>query len=83
MGVFQWTWRAANRLPRTQTCNLFSAIDEQVREKWKKVVYYVYFVPKSPYNSLRSLHAVSAYLSRIVPELFPDMHRYEARKGDP
>ena len=31
-------------------------------------------------NSLRSLHAVIAYLFPIVPELFP---QYEARKGDP
>src|SRR4030065_1326441 len=28
-------------------------------------------------------HTVIAYLFPIVPELFPDMHRYEARKGDP
>ncbi len=28
-------------------------------------------------------HTVIAYLSRIVPELCPDMHRYEARKSDP
>jgi hypothetical protein len=49
--------------------NTFSAIDEQVGEKGKKVVYYVYFVPKSPYCS-----------SISVPELFP---QYEARKGDP
>ena len=28
-------------------------------------------------------HTVLAYLFPIVPELFPDMHRYEARKGDP
>ncbi|OGO64535.1 MAG: hypothetical protein A2029_15905 [Chloroflexi bacterium RBG_19FT_COMBO_47_9] len=28
-------------------------------------------------------HTVIAYLFPIVPELFPDMHRYEARKGGP
>jgi hypothetical protein len=51
---------------------LFSAIDEQVGEKGEKAVYYVYYVPKSP-----------DCISISVPELFPDMHRYEARKGDP
>ena len=56
------------------------AIEEQVGEKGKKAVHYVYDVPKSPYNSLRSLPAVLAYLFPIVPELFP---QYEARKGDP
>jgi len=29
-----------------RTLDLFSAIDEQVREKGKKGVYYVYYVPK-------------------------------------
>jgi len=43
-----------------KSVGFFSAIDEQVGEKGKKVVYYVYFVPKSPYKSLRFLHAVSA-----------------------
>jgi hypothetical protein len=38
----------------------FSAIDEQVGEKEKKAVYYVYYVPKSPYCA-----------SISVPELFP------------
>ena len=54
-------------------------MDKQVGDKGGKVVYYVLFVPKSPY-----------YSSIFVPELFPnctrsvpDMHRYEARKGDP
>jgi len=55
--------------------DLFSTIDTQVGEKWKNAVYYVYFVPKSPYNSLRSLPAVTAYL-------YPNP-QYEARKGDP
>ena len=68
---------------RTRTRGLFSAIEEQVGEKTENAVHYVYYVPKSPYNSLRSLLAVLAYLFPIVPELFPDMHRYEARKGDP
>jgi hypothetical protein len=45
-----------------RTLDLFSAIDEQGGEKEKNAVYYVYFVPKSAYNSLRSLLAVSAYL---------------------
>src|SRR4030066_1436891 len=47
----------------------FSAIEEQVGEKGKKAVYYVYYVPKSPYCA-----------SISVPELFP---QYEARNGDP
>jgi len=55
-------------------------IDEQVGEKGKKVVYYVYYVPKSPNNLLRSLPVVLAYLFPNFPELFP---QYEARKGDP
>jgi hypothetical protein len=57
---------------RIRTRGLFSAIDEQVKEKGKKAVYYVYFVPKSLYC-----------FSIPVPELFPDKHRFEARKGDP
>jgi hypothetical protein len=32
-----------------RTRDFFSAIDEQLGEKCKKAVYYVYFVPKSPY----------------------------------
>ena len=44
----------------------------QIGEKGKKAVHYVYYVPKSPYCA-----------SISVPELFPDMHRYEARNGDP
>jgi hypothetical protein len=53
-----------------RTLDLFSAIDEQVGEKGKKAVYYVYYVPKSPYC-----------YSIFVPELCPDMYRYEARKA--
>ena len=45
-----------------RTRGLFSAIEEQIGEKGKKAVHYVYYVPKSPYNSLRSLLAVQAYL---------------------
>ena len=52
-----------------RTRGLFSAIEEQVGEKGKKVVFYVYCVPKSPYC-----------ISISVPKLFP---QYEARKGDP
>ena len=52
-----------------RTIDLFSAMDKMVGEKGKKAVYYVYFVPKSPYCA-----------SISVPELFP---QYEARKGDP
>jgi hypothetical protein len=48
-------------------------MDKNAGEKGKKVVYYVYYRPKSPYNSLRSLQAVLVYL-------YP---RYEARKGSP
>ena len=62
-----------------RTRGLFSAIDKQVGEKGGNAVYYVYVVPKSPYCS-----------SISVPELFPsctrsspDMHHYEARKGNP
>jgi hypothetical protein len=79
-----WTWRGHRHLPlggaacrRIRTLDLFSAIDEQVGEKGKKAVYYVYYVPNSPYNLLRSLHAVSAYLYPIVQP------QYKARKGDP
>jgi hypothetical protein len=50
-----------------RTRDFFSAIDEQVGEKGGKAVYYVYFVPKSPY-----CYSIS------VPELFP---QYEARKA--
>jgi hypothetical protein len=45
-----------------RTRDFFSAIDEQVGEKGNKTVYYVYCVPKPPYNLLRSLPAVTAYL---------------------
>jgi hypothetical protein len=44
-----------------RTRGFFSAIDEQVGEKGKKAVYYVYYVPKSPY-----CYSIS------VPELFPN-----------
>ena len=54
---------------RIRTLDLFSALEEQVREKGGNAVHYVYCVPKSPY-----------YYSISVPELFP---QYEARKGDP
>ena len=68
-------WEYFNGPGGTRTSVFFSAIDEQVGEKCKKVVYYVYFVPKSPYNSLRSLQAVTAYLfsncSRIVRAVYP------------
>jgi hypothetical protein len=46
-----------------RTRGLFSAIDKMVGEKGKITVDNVYYRPKSPYNSLRSFHAVSAYLS--------------------
>jgi hypothetical protein len=52
-----------------RTRGLFSAIEEQVGEKRKKAVHYVYYVTKSPYCA-----------SISVPELYP---QYEARKGDP
>jgi hypothetical protein len=52
-----------------RTLGLFSAIEEQVGEKGEKAVYYVYYVPKSPYCA-----------SISVPELYL---QYEARKGDP
>jgi len=59
-----WTWRIRTR-------SFFSAIEEQLGEKGGNAVHYVYCVPKSPYNSLRSLPAVIAYLypncSRIMP----------------
>ena len=56
-----------------RTRGLFSAIDEQIGEKGKKAVYYVYYLPKSPYC-----------VSISVPELYPNCtRRYEARKGDP
>jgi hypothetical protein len=55
---------------RIQTREIFSAIEEQVGEKEKNAVHFVYYVPKSPYNSLRSLQSVLAYLfpncSRIM-----------------
>jgi len=44
-----------------RTLGLFSAINEG-GEKGGNAVHYVYYVPKSAYNSLRSLLAVSAYL---------------------
>jgi hypothetical protein len=46
------------------------------REKVEKDVYYVLEMPFIP-------SCLEHICSRIVPELFPDMHRYEARKGDP
>ena len=56
--------RITARSFKTRTRDLFSAIDKQVGEKGKKVVYYVYFVPKSPYCS-----SISA------PKLFPNSSR--------
>ena len=47
-----------------RTRGLFSAIEEQVGEKGKKAVYYVYYVPKSPYCD-----------SISVPKLFPNCTR--------
>jgi hypothetical protein len=61
--------RITARTFETQARVFFSAIDEQIGEKGEKVVYYVYFVPISPYCT-----------SISVPELFP---QHEARKGDP
>jgi len=55
-------------------------MDKMVGEKGKKAVYYVYFVPKSPYNSMLSLHAVTAYL---YPNGSRRVQQFEARKGDP
>ena len=55
----------------TRTRVFLSAIDEQVGEKGKKAVYYVYFIPKSSYNSLRSLHAVAHICTRIVQAVYP------------
>jgi hypothetical protein len=49
---------------RTRTRDFFSAMDEQVGEKGEKAVYYVYFVPKSPYCA-----------SISVPKLFPNCSR--------
>jgi len=46
----------------TRTRVFLSAIEEQVGEKGENVVHYVYYYPKSPYNWLHSLHAVSEYL---------------------
>jgi hypothetical protein len=66
-----WTpgeWGYSSGPGGIRTLDFFSAIEEQVGEKGEKAVYYVYFVPKSPYCS-----------SISVPELFP---QYEARKGD-
>jgi len=66
-----------------RTRDLFSVIEEQVGEKGENAVHYVYYVPKSPYNSLRSLPAVLAYLFSNCSRRVPDMHRYEARNGGP
>jgi hypothetical protein len=44
-----------------RTLDFFSAIDIMAGVKGKKAVYYVYFVPKSPYCS-----------SISIPELFPN-----------
>jgi hypothetical protein len=62
-----------------RTLDLLSAIDKQVGENGKKAVYYVYFVPKSPYCSSISVPELFLNCTRSVP----DMHRYEARKGNP
>ena len=61
--------RITTRSFKTRARDFCSAIDEQIGEKGGKAVYYVYFVPKSPYCA-----------SISVPELFP---QYEARKGYP
>jgi len=73
-GVFEWTWRGHRHLPlggaacqRIRTRDFFSAIDKQVGEKGEKAVYYVYFVPKSPYCS-----------SISVPELYMQCTRYSS-----
>ncbi len=58
-----------------RTLELFIVIDVQIGEKRENTFYYVYFVPKSPYNSLRSLHIASAYLYPIGPAVFSNMHR--------
>jgi hypothetical protein len=55
-------------------------MDKIVGEKGEKTVHYGYYVPKSPYNSLRSLHAVIAYL---YPNCTLRVQQYVARKGDP
>ena len=60
-----------------RTRGLFSAIEEQVGEKGKKAVYYVYYVPKSPYCASISVPKLFPNCTRSVP----DMHRYETRKG--
>ncbi len=60
-----------------RTRDFFSAIDEQVGEKRGKAVYYVYFVPKSPYCDRISVPELFPNCTRSVP----DMHRYEARKA--
>ncbi len=48
LGVLRWTWWGHRHLPlggaacrRTRTRDFFSAVDKQVGEKGKKVVYYV------------------------------------------
>jgi hypothetical protein len=61
----------------TRTRVFFSAIDEQVGEKGGKAVYYVYYVPKSPYCSSISVPKLFPNCTRSVP----DMHRYKARKA--
>jgi hypothetical protein len=79
-GIFHkilWTWRGHRHLPlggaacrRIRTRDFFSAMDKMVGAKLKMVIYYIYYHPKSPYNSLphtnragdRSLWAVTAYL---------------------
>jgi len=50
---------------RYQLRCIFCWIDEQIGEKGTKTVYFVHYVPKSPYTSLRSLPAVTAYLFPI------------------
>jgi hypothetical protein len=60
-------WEYFNGPGGIRTRGLFGAIEEQVGEKGKKTVYYVYYVPKSPYCA-----------SISVPKLFP---QYDARKA--
>jgi hypothetical protein len=60
-----------------RTRDFFSEIDEQVGENGEKAVYYVYYVPKSPYCISISVPKLFPNCTRSVP----DMHRYEARKA--
>jgi hypothetical protein len=62
-------WRYFSGPGGIRTLDLFSAMDKQVGEKGKKDVYYVYFVPKSAYNLLHSLHCLlfKHICSQIVP----------------